>query len=94
MTYYDNKEELRGAVRDLAVKRLGASETDLIEYATYTWDSGYCETCSYTEYAFAVLLNGEPVYDSRENWGSVGWGGEFAAFQAWLDGEEETHDPY
>ena len=86
--YYDNKEALKGTVRELAAKRLGASDTDKIEYGTYTWDSGFCETCSYTEYEFVVLLNGEVVYDSRGNQYIDGYD-IFGAFQDWLDGVEE-----
>ena len=36
------------------VRAAGHQESRLlghgIEFGEYTWDSGYCETCSYTEY--------------------------------------------
>lgn len=79
--YYDNKNELTGAVRDLAAKKLNASDTDKIEFGEYTWNSGYCETCSYEEHEFTLLVNGEEVYDSRSE-GT--YGSPFAMFQEWL----------
>ena len=84
--YYDNRNELVGAVRGLAAKKLNASETDRIEFGEYTWDSGYCETCSYTEYEFVVILNGDVVYDSKK--GTDYFTSPFEGFQNWLTGEE------
>ena len=80
--YFDNRSELVGVVRDLAAKKLGAGKDDRIEFGEYTWDSGYCETCSYTEYEFTVILNDKVVYDSQEEGQYVV--SAFAAFQEWL----------
>lgn len=78
MTYYNTRETLTGGLRDLAAEKLEASETDIIEIASFTQSTGYCETC-YDEWdAFALLLNGEAVYTSSYD------NSPFAAFQYWL----------
>lgn len=86
--YYDQRTELTGVIKTLAAKKLGASEEDTLEFAEYSWNSGYCETCSYTEYDFQVLKNNEVVYDSQT--GSFRYGSSvFASFQDWLSDDEE-----
>lgn len=86
---YDQRTELLGAVKDLAMKKLDASPEDKLEFAEYTWDSGYCETCSYTEYDFHVLKNGEVVYDSKGSYSGLS---PFADFQMWLTEDDESED--
>lgn len=90
MQYYDQQTELLGAVKDLAVKKLNASPEDKIEFAEYTWDSGFCETCSYTEYDFHVLKNGEVVYDSKGHY-YTGLS-PFGDFQNWLTEDDESEE--
>jgi len=81
--YYDERTELTGAVLELAQKKLNATPEDKIEFGEYTWDSGYCETCSYTEYEFTVILNDTVVYDSKTD-GRYFGNSTFAALQEWL----------
>lgn len=83
--YYDRVSELTGTVKSLAAKKLNASDTDKIQFAEYSWNSGFCETCSYEEFDFQVLLNGEAVFDSKGSKFRYGSSSVFANFQDWLD---------
>ena len=84
MVWYDQKTVLTGVTADLARKKLNLAEDALIEVGEYTWDSGYCETCSYTEYEFAILADGTEVFDTRTE-ALYFSGSVFAAFNEWLN---------
>ena len=84
MVWYDQKTVLTGVTADLVRQKLSLAEDALIEVGEYTWDSGYCETCSYTEYEFAILADGEEVFDSRRE-ALYFSGSVFAAFNEWLN---------
>lgn len=73
--------------------RLGISKGDVTLVEHY-WDSGYCETCSYTEVQFQVWVDNDVVfevdkYDYTADVGSVEDLTVFGKFNDWLNGMDD-----
>lgn len=57
--------KINGTLKARILARLGRTE-GVVSINEEHWDDGFCETCSFPESGFSVLVDGEIVWPSRE----------------------------